>query len=60
MRCATAATIGLEGDTLMLGHENAVAVMMVMARYVAHALMINCMDIGAPVPSIFEDGFDGN
>jgi alkylhydroperoxidase family enzyme len=43
-----------------LGHENAVAVMMVMARYVAHALMINCMDIGAPVPSIFEDGFDGN
>jgi alkylhydroperoxidase family enzyme len=41
-----------------LGHENAVAVMMVMARYVAHALMINCMDIGAPVPSIYEDGFD--
>ena len=39
------------------GHEDAVAIQMVMARYVAHALLINCMDIAAPVPSIFENGF---
>lgn len=43
-----------------LGHENAVAVMMVMARYTAHALLVNCLHIGPPVPSIFEDGFEGN
>jgi hypothetical protein len=42
-----------------IGHENAVAVMMVMARYVAHALMVNCLGITAPVPSIFDDDFDG-
>jgi alkylhydroperoxidase/carboxymuconolactone decarboxylase family protein YurZ len=42
-----------------MGVENAVAVMMVMARYVAHGLMVNCLGITAPVPSIFEDGFDG-
>ena len=43
-----------------LGHQDAVAVMMVMARYTAHALMVNCLQIGPPVPSIFEDGFDDN
>lgn len=40
-------------------HENAVAIMMVMARYTTHALLVNCMNIGPPVPSIFEDGFNG-
>ena len=38
------------------GYENAVAVIMVMARYTSHALMVNCLQIGPPVPSIFEDG----
>lgn len=40
-----------------LGHEDAIAIMMVMARYTTHALLVNCMGIGPPVPSIFEDGF---
>lgn len=48
----------LQAVTESLGVENAVAVMMVMARYVAHALMVNCLDIPAPVPSIFEAGTD--
>ena len=39
------------------GYENAVAVIMVMARYTSHALMVNCLKIGPPVPSIVEDGF---
>ncbi len=38
------------------GYENAVAAIMVMARYTSHALMVNCLQIGPPVPSIFEDG----
>jgi hypothetical protein len=42
-----------------LGVDDAVAVMLVMGRYVAHALMVSCLDITAPVPSIFDDGFDG-
>ena len=39
------------------GYENAVAAIMVMARYTSHALMVNCLQIGPPVPSIFDDGF---
>ncbi len=37
-----------------LGHKDAVAVMMVMARYTTHALLVNCLQIAPPVPSIFE------
>lgn len=37
-----------------LGHDDAVAVMMVMARYLGHAVMVSSMNIPAPVPSIFE------
>jgi hypothetical protein len=37
-----------------LGHVDAVAVMFVMARYVAHALLVNSMNIESPVPSIFD------
>ena len=37
------------------GYENAIAIMMVMARYTTHALLVNCMNIGPPVSSIFED-----
>ena len=38
-----------------VGHEKAVAVMMVMARYIGHAVLVNSMDIEAPVSSIFDD-----
>jgi alkylhydroperoxidase family enzyme len=40
-------------------YEDAIAIMMVMARYTTHAMLVNCMNIGPPVPSIFEDGFEG-
>lgn len=38
-----------------LGHRDAVAVLMLMARYVAHALLVKTLGIGAPVPSIFDE-----
>jgi alkylhydroperoxidase family enzyme len=37
-----------------LGHENAVAVLMVMARYTSHAIIVNSLAIQAPVASIFD------
>jgi hypothetical protein len=40
-----------------LGHENAVAILMVVGRYVAHAVMVGALGIAPPVPSIYEDGF---
>jgi hypothetical protein len=49
------ASPALDRVVMLLGHEDAVAVMMVMARYVGHALMINSMKIAAPVASIFQD-----
>ena len=39
------------------GHVQAVAVLMVVARYVTHAVMVNSLALDPPVPSIFEDGF---
>ena len=42
-----------------LGYADAVAVMMVMARYTTHALLVNCLRIEPPVPSIFADGYAG-
>lgn len=41
-----------------LGAERAVAVLLVAARYVGHALVANSLDLAPPVASIFEDGFD--
>jgi len=46
------------GDALsavvaLLGHVDAVAVLMVMARYTTHAIIVNSLAIEAPVPSIF-------
>lgn len=38
-----------------IGCEDTVAVMFVMARYVAHALLVRSMNIESPVPSIFDD-----
>lgn len=39
-----------------LGAAGAVAVMLVAARYAAHALVVNSLGLAPPVPSIFEDG----
>ena len=41
-----------------LGPPGAVAVMMVLGRYVVHALMVNTLGLAPPVPSIFDDGFN--
>jgi alkylhydroperoxidase family enzyme len=54
-----AATEDLQAIVDELGPEDAVAVMLLAGRYVAHALAVNSLDLAAPVPSIFEDGFDG-
>ncbi len=42
-----------------LGVEQAMAVLMVIGRYVVHALIVNTLALEPPVPSIFEDGFTG-
>ena len=39
-----------------LGVERAVAVLMVMGRYTTHAIIVNSLNIAAPVSSIFEVG----
>jgi alkylhydroperoxidase family enzyme len=39
--------------------EIAVAALMVITRYVAHAIIVNTLALAPPVPSIFEDGFNG-
>lgn len=41
------------------GPEVAMAIMMVVSRYAAHALMVNTLRLAPPVPSIWEDGFSG-
>ena len=33
--------------------------LMVIGRYVTHALIVNTLALKPPVPSIFEDGFTG-
>jgi len=38
-----------------LGVAQAVAVLMVMGRYTTHAMLVNALGIGPPVPSIFAD-----
>lgn len=35
----------------------AIAILMLVGRYWAHALGVNTLDLAPPVPSIFEDGF---
>ncbi len=49
----------LDTVVVALGAERAVAVLFVMGRYTTHAIVVNSLDIQAPVPSIFEDGFNG-
>ncbi len=40
-----------------LGAASAVAVLLVLGRYVTHALIVNTLRLEPPVPSIFTDGF---
>ena len=42
-----------------LGQKSAIAVLMVIGRYVVHALFVNTLALAPPVPSIFDDGFIG-
>jgi hypothetical protein len=42
-----------------LGQKSAIAVLMVIGRYVVHGLFVNTLALAAPVPSIFDDGFSG-
>lgn len=49
----------LEALVAELGHAQAVAVLMVLGRYVVHGIFVNALNLEPPVPSIFEDGFDG-
>lgn len=49
----------LDAVVKLIGHKQAIAMLMVLARYVAHGLIVNSLDIKPPVPSIFEDGFEG-
>jgi hypothetical protein len=41
------------------GAEQATAVLMVIGRYLVHAIFVNTLDLAPPVPSVFEDGFAG-
>ena len=54
-----AAQAAFERLVELLGHRQAVAVMMVAGRYLVHALIVNTLALEPPVPSIFEDGFTG-
>lgn len=48
-----------EGIVHSLGPRSAIAILMVIGRYVAHGLIVNTLGLRPPVPSIFEDGFRG-
>jgi hypothetical protein len=41
------------------GIEASIAILMVLGRYVAHAFLVNTLRLEPPVPSIWEDGFQG-
>lgn len=49
--------LGYLGEFFAATAHQAVAVLMVMGRSTAHAIIVNRLGIGPPVPSIFEDGF---
>lgn len=45
----------LEAVTKAIGHEAAIAVLMLIGRYVTHALMVNCLNLAPPVPSPLQE-----
>ncbi len=64
----TLAALGLPGGSAgeafeaclqHFGPAQAVAILMLIARYAAHGLMVGVLQLAPPVPSIFEDGFSG-
>jgi alkylhydroperoxidase family enzyme len=40
-----------------IGSAQAIAMVMLIGRYIAHALIVNTLELAPPVPSIFDDGF---
>jgi len=55
----TSCAESLERVIDVLGSDLAVAVMMVVGRYVMHTIVVKSLRLAAPVPSIWEDGFAG-
>ena len=53
--------VGAELEAVVdeIGHEQTVGVMMIVGRYVTHGIFVNALSLKPPVPSIFEDGFNG-
>jgi hypothetical protein len=49
--------VAFEAVVEAVGHTDAIAILMVVGRYVAHAVMVRALGIAPPVPSIYEDGF---
>ncbi len=45
----------LESVVASIGHEQAIAVLMLIGRYVTHALMVNCLELKPPVASPLEN-----
>jgi alkylhydroperoxidase family enzyme len=41
----------------LVGPSQAIAIVMLVGRYMTHALLVNTLALKPPVPSIFEDGF---
>lgn len=48
-----------EESVQSVGARAAIAILMVIGRCVAHGLIVNTLGLEPPVPSIFEDGFQG-
>ena len=57
--CGTAqeTQVAFEAVVETVGYRDAIAILMVVGRYVAHAVMVRALGIAPPVPSIYEDGF---
>lgn len=49
----------LDRYAVRYGAAAAVALLLVAGRYVAHGMAVRALGLAPPVPSIFEDGFDG-
>lgn len=58
-RAGVGSASAFEAVVEALGPVQAVAIMMVIGRYVTHGLFVNTLELAPPVPSVFEDGFTG-
>lgn len=59
-RLGKASATELGAVVASFGSRGAVAVMLFAGRYLVHSLVVNSLELTPPVPSIFEDGFDGD